>query len=127
MSAVEYIPWSRIEDIDVPVGGHADITHIRVPYSYGRDATAVVRTAHVAAWLCMKSIMTAQAIQRVSATLAEAAVRPFEGPLVRFRCSGCENDWDAWVNDTGHLEDPSDSICTTPGCPRIGRPADVID
>lgn len=35
----------------------------------------------------------------------------YEPPRVRFECPNCENQWDAWVNDDGTLQDPRDKRC----------------
>lgn len=58
-SPAEYEPWTKVENIDVPITGLYDInggriTHIRVPYVYSEDAQGVQCTASIVAWVVIK-------------------------------------------------------------------------
>lgn len=122
----EYAPWSRVADIDVPVDGHSDFSHVRVPEVYAATAEAVTRTAQVMAFLVLHQIHQAQKAQeapRAQKALAEATYEP---PLVHFYCDSCQETWDAWVDEAGKLEDVRDVNCANGSCDRLGKPATLV-
>lgn len=128
VSPVAYTPWERVENIDVPVEGHPEISAVRVPWVCARDAEAVPKTAIVVAHGAMKAVLAAEAVE-ASATessddrLQALAEAKYDPPLVHFYCDGCEETWDAWVNDDGTLQDQRDVACANSGCEKFGKPA----
>jgi len=130
-SPAEYVPWDRVEDIDVPVEGHPEIAAVRVPWVCARDAMAVTKTAIVVAHGAMKAVIAAEAVSSSARepanqlqALAEAKYQP---PLVHFYCDGCEETWDAWVNDDGTLQDQRDVACANGACKKFTEPATLVD
>lgn len=138
MSEAEYKPWSRVEDVDVPVHGWADYTHLRIPWVYARTAEGVLKTAIVAAHVSLKAMAVQQELarQQREAASKEVAVPDriarlrqarYEPPLVHFHCAGCDETWDAWVTDAGMLQDMRDVVCANPNCELLGQPAELVE
>lgn len=130
-SPAEYVPWERIEDIDVPVQGHPEINCIRVPWVCARDSQAVTRTAIVVARGAMLAVLAAEAVSNSAQEpddrrlmLTEAKYEP---PLVHFYCDGCEETWDAWVNDDGTLQDKRNVCCANSSCSKFTHPATLVE
>jgi hypothetical protein len=127
----EYTPWERIEDIDVPVQGHPEISAVRVPWVCARDAQAVTKTAIVVAQGAMMAVLAAEtlgeAAQARQDPRAALAAAKYEPPLVHFYCDGCEETWDAWVNDDGSLQDQRDVACGNSSCSKFTHAATLVD
>lgn len=130
MSAA-YEPWSIVENIDVPTQSIPNITHVRVPWAAARTAEDMLKTANVAAFVAVRAVMIAQAVQEQmqgeNEELHRLMTAVYEPPLVRFRCDVCEDEWDAWVSNEGHLEDRWTAACTNGQCSRHGMPARLLD
>lgn len=139
-SPAAYEPWSRLENIDVPVVGLRDadgtpITRIRVPYVYAQDAMAVTGTATIVAFAVLKALRLAKLLTEGKSDpgaanqpwLPDAVRNVMErhwDSLVRFRCPSCEDGWDAWPGDDGKLQDVSDVLCTNSSCSRFRQLAE---
>lgn len=139
-SQASYQPWSRVENIDVPVIGlHGEdgtpITAIRVPYVYACDADAVVKTATVVAFETVKALKLARLITEgkpdpgaTNQPWLPDAVRDVMqrhwNSLVRFQCPACHDGWDAWPGEDGKLRDVRDVVCSNPECKRFRQMAD---
>lgn len=134
-SPAAYEPWSRIEDIDVPVVGLHDadgtpISRIRVPYVYGKDAVAVTGTATIVAIAVLKALKLAKLItegvsdpgaanQPWMPDSVRAVMEKHWDSLVRFRCPSCEDSWDTWPGDDGKIQDVSEVLCSNSSCSRF--------
>lgn len=123
--AFDYRPWAVLQDLEFPTPEfEADgWTHMRLWWLAAQDAEAAIVTGRVVSYI--NSLALRATIEPDAASEVER--RTYDPPLVRFVCPACHDDWDAWVADDGHLEDPRNQNCARSECARFGQPAELRD
>lgn len=137
-------PWGIIHDVDVPIP-HAKEKYgvegefIRIPWATARTEADCMHVLRIVAEMHLMAMSAAGLPYQMASgkqvhpkktyqeLLHEVRQRKYDGPRMVFGCDACDETWDAWVDDDGHLEDPRDAFCWTTGCTKRGTFARPVE
>lgn len=120
-------PWHVHTPVIVQVvDSDGDNVTVTLPYVAAASPEAVRITSLVTARKAAVDMVASFHFSQRESQIANLQTQKYSPPLVRFKCESCHNEWDAWVNSEGDLQDPRDCICSNGGCSMFGHPAVLL-
>lgn len=120
-------------DVQVPIQEGEDLIIVILPYVAARDEESFQVTAKLSAMISLRSQRSRMEAAKAQMVMEQRDLQisnlrkiKFDPPRVVFKCEDCGEQWDAWVDDDGALEDQWSCVCTNGQCSSHGNPAMLV-